>query len=72
VEVDFSGATLEGAAFVDSDLSGARFVRTRLSGADFRSARNYRIDPTANRLAGARFSLPEAISLLGAFDIVLE
>ena len=33
---------------------------------------NYAIDPTKNRLNKAVFSLPEAVSLLSAFDIVLK
>jgi hypothetical protein len=33
--------------------------------------RNYRIDPGQNILKQARFSLPEAMSLLHSMDIVL-
>jgi fluoroquinolone resistance protein len=71
-EVDFTGANLTKASLARTDFLGSRFVDTNLSGADFTHAVNYAIDPTANRLKKAVFSLPEAMSLLSAFDIVLK
>jgi uncharacterized protein YjbI with pentapeptide repeats len=71
-EVDFMGANLTKATFAQTDFLGSRFVNTNLSGANFSRATNYAIDPTANRLKKAIFSLPEAMSLLSAFDIVLK
>jgi uncharacterized protein YjbI with pentapeptide repeats len=71
-EVDFVGANLKNADFSRSDLLGSRFADTNLSGANFSRATNYAIDPTANRLKKAVFTLPEALSLLSAFDIVLK
>jgi hypothetical protein len=47
-------------------------MKTNLSGADFSHATNDAIDPTANRLKKTAFTLPEALSLLEAFDIVLQ
>jgi hypothetical protein len=41
----------------DCDLSGAVFEETDLTGADLRSARNFLIDPTRNRIKGAHFDL---------------
>ncbi len=70
-EVDFSDSNLAKCDFSGTDLSGARFNQTDLSGADLRTARNYTIDPMANTLKGARFSLPEAVSLLTALGVVL-
>jgi hypothetical protein len=37
-----------------------------------RLARNYHINPETNTLSDARFSLPEAMSLLYAMDIRLD
>ena len=71
-EVDFSGANLTKAAFTRADFLDSRFVDTNLSGADFSHASNYAINPTVNRLKKAIFTLPEAMSLLAAFDIVLK
>ena len=70
-DVDFRDADLTKADFGGTDLSGSLFVNTNLSGADLRSATNYRIDPPENVLRGAKFSLPEAISLLDGLDIDL-
>jgi hypothetical protein len=41
-------------------------------GADFREAFNYDIDFKFNKLAKAKFSIPEALSLLNSLDIILE
>jgi fluoroquinolone resistance protein len=70
-EVDFREADLTKADFAGTDLAGCLFDRTNLSEADLSRARNYRIDPGQNVLRGARFSLPEAMSLLYSMDIVL-
>jgi uncharacterized protein YjbI with pentapeptide repeats len=71
-EVDFTGTNLTKANFAGTDFLGSRFMDTNLSGVDFSRAANYAIDPTANRLKKAIFSLPEALSLLSTFDIVLK
>ena len=71
-EVDLSEADLSGADLSDTDFAGAKFLHTKLLKADLRGARRYTIDPTANPLKGARFSLPEAVSLLRAFGIKVE
>jgi len=68
-DVDFREADLSRADFSGSDLTGAQFGGTNLTGANLRSARNYSIDPGRNVLKGARFSLPEAMSLLSGLDI---
>ena len=68
---DFSDADLRGADFSRTDLNASRFMNTNLSGADFSQASNYQIDATQNRLKKAKFSLPEAMSLLYCLDIEL-
>jgi fluoroquinolone resistance protein len=72
LEVDFSEADLTGANCQRSDFAGAKFLHTNLSGANFVGARGYAIDLSANRAKKAKFSYPEAMSLLSAFDVIVE
>ncbi len=71
VDVDFREADLSQADFAGTDLSESLFANTDLSAADLSRARNYLIDPGQNVLTGARFSMPEALSLLYNMDIIL-
>lgn len=68
---DFAEAKLTHVDLRDSDFSGARFHNTDLSHADFSTSRNYHIDARANTLQKAKFSLPEAVSLLEGLGITL-
>ena len=70
-DVDFREADLTGAVFTGTDLSESLFNGTNLTEADLSRSRNYLIDPGQNILKRARFSLPEAMSLLYGLDIVL-
>jgi fluoroquinolone resistance protein len=70
--VDFADAKLAAAKFNGATFSECVFKNTDLSKADFREARGYDIDPTLNKIAKARFDLPEAVSLLSAFNIRLD
>jgi len=71
-EVDFREADLTEADCTGTDFTGSKFHHTNLTKADLRRATGYTIDPTANTIAKARFSLPEAVALLSGFDIVIE
>jgi fluoroquinolone resistance protein len=71
-ETDFTGCNLTEAAFTGTNLSGARFVDCDLSLANFREAKNYSFDVRQNKLKKTLCSLPEAISLLDYFDIILN
>jgi fluoroquinolone resistance protein len=71
VDVDFREANLSQSDFSRTDLSDSLFNHTNLTEADLSQARNYLIDPANNELKGARFSLPEAMSLLYNMDIEL-
>ena len=71
MDVDFREADLSQADFSGTDLSKSIFSNTNLSEADLSRARNYGIDPAQNTLNQAKFSLPEAMSLLYSLDIVL-
>lgn len=70
--VSFREVSLVKAVFCESDLSGAEFVKCDLRGADFRGATGYAIDVRENQVQKARFSLPEAASLLRGLGIVLD
>jgi uncharacterized protein YjbI with pentapeptide repeats len=70
-DVDFREADLSRTDFDGTDLTESLFLNTNLSKADFSGARNYAISPETNTLKGAKFSLPEAMSLLFNLDIVL-
>ena len=71
VDVDFRESDLSQADFAGTDLSESLFSNTNLTEADLSGARNYDIDAGRNVLKQARFSLPEAMSLLYGLDIVL-
>ena len=71
VDVDFREADLSQADFSGTDLSDSLFLATDLRQADLSRARNYRIDPSQNVVRKAKFSLPEAMSLLYGLDVVL-
>lgn len=71
-DVDFSDANMMLADLSDSDFEKSRFINTNLTQADLRGAKNYQISPQLNRLKQARFSLPEAMSLLYSLDILLD
>jgi fluoroquinolone resistance protein len=78
-KVSFKDCSLKDVAFAEADLSGADFSgallaksifhKTNLQGANFTGAKDYHIDLTQNDAAGAKFSLPEAMSLLYALNI---
>jgi fluoroquinolone resistance protein len=70
-DVDFREADLSGANFAGTDLVKSMFGQTNLSKADLSRARNYALDPSKNNLKQAKFSLPEAMALLYALDIIL-
>lgn len=69
--VDFRESDLSKADFTGTDLAGSMFHHTELAGADLSRAKNYQIRPADNNVKGARFSLPEAITLLHHMDIKL-
>ena len=71
-DVDFRESDLTDCDLTGTDFAGALFGGTNLSGADLRGATDYAIEPGANTLKGARFSLPEAMSLLSGLDIEIE
>jgi fluoroquinolone resistance protein len=71
-EVEFIETDMSHGVFCNTDFTKSRFFKTNLSDADFRGAKNYFIDVRNNVIRKARFSLPEAITLLNSLDIILE
>ena len=71
-EADFSEADMGGAYFENCNLERSTFKNTILEKADFRTAYNYSIDPGANRIRGAKFSLAGIEGLLDKYDIEIE
>jgi uncharacterized protein YjbI with pentapeptide repeats len=69
---DFMESDLREAVFDQTSLEGCTFQHCNLEKADFRAAFNYAIDPATNRLAKARFTLPEAQSFLGFLGITIQ
>jgi fluoroquinolone resistance protein len=68
-DCDFHRTDLREADFSDAVLTGSLFEQCNLSKADFGTATGYTINPLNNTLKGARFSLPEAMTLLSALGI---
>lgn len=70
-EVYFWETNLTQTDFSQTDLEKSQFKNCDLTQADFSTALNYAISPTSNILKKAKFSLPDAVSLLYQLDIVL-
>jgi len=71
VDVDFREAVLRDVDFRGTDLRDSLFKHTQLQGADLSRAQNYRIAASDNNILGAKFSMPEAMSLLEHLGIDL-
>jgi uncharacterized protein YjbI with pentapeptide repeats len=71
-EVEFTETDFTGAVFTETNFEKSQFFKTNLSEADFRGARNYDIDIINNTIKKAKFSYPEAVSLLNNLDIIIE
>ena len=70
-DVAFSDADLTEADFRGAVLTKSRFDGANLTRANLEGAKEYTIDLTSAITRQARFSFPEAISLLYSLDIVL-
>ncbi len=68
----FDQTDLTQAKFDSTDLEGTDFHHANLLQADFSRSRNYAINPTSNNIKKAKFSIPEALSLLRGFDIEIQ
>lgn len=70
-ECYFQNTFLMEADFSRSSFRGTLFHACDLQKASFRSASGYCIDPRANNVRKAVFSVPEVLSLLASFEIVI-
>ena len=71
-DVDFREAELTLAIVTGSDFAQRSLAGQHLTGVDFRGACNYQIDPLQNKITSAKFTLPEALSLLYALYIEID
>ena len=69
---DFQNTYLVEAVFDKSSFSETLFHACDLEKASFRGAHGYSIDPRANKIAKATFSVPEVLSLVECFGIRIE
>ena len=68
-DVDFRSADLSNSSLTYCDFQGSHFVNSNLTSADFTGSENYNIDVFENTIKNAKFSLPEALSLLDHLGI---
>lgn len=71
-ETDFTEADLSMAVLDNCDLGLAVFDRSNLEKTDLRTAYNYAIDPSRNRIKKAKFSISGIAGLLHQWDIEIE
>lgn len=71
-EVDFTNSDFTEGVFTDTDFERSIFSKTILTKADFVGSKNYFIDIRNNDIKNARFSLPEALSLIRSLDVIIE
>jgi len=71
-DVDFTETDLHESDLRKTNFENSIFYRTNLSKTDLRGANNYFIDVKNNTISRAKFSLPEALSLLQILNIVIE
>jgi len=68
-EVDFTACNMGSADLSGTDFMGSTFSDCDLRLANFTGAQNYHIDPAGNKIKGATFQLPAAISFLDSLGI---
>jgi len=71
-EVDFTECDLTNAVFNNCDFKKSTFENTILEKADFSTCINYSINPNANKIKKAKFSLPSVVGLLDYLDIKID
>ena len=71
-EVDFINTNLAGTDFSGSGLLMCKFYNANLEKTNFVGAFDYCINPLDNKLKQAKFSYPEVLSLLAAFEIKVD
>ena len=72
MESDFVNTNLSGSNLSESNFSGSLFHNTNLFKVNLIKSINYNINPLKNNIKEADFSLPEAMTLLNAFQITIQ
>jgi fluoroquinolone resistance protein len=72
IEAYFDESNLTNAVLNNCDFNGAIFNRTNFTKADLSNSHNYLIDVINCKISKAKFSLPEAQSLLKSLDIIID
>jgi uncharacterized protein YjbI with pentapeptide repeats len=72
VECYFQNTFLVEADFSESTFSQTLFHNSNLQKASFHNAYGYSLDPRSNNVKKAVFSVPEVLSLLDGFEIVIK
>lgn len=71
-EVDFTETILKSSIFDNCDLKRTIFEKTNLEKSDFRTAINFDLNPSENRLKEARFSRNTIEGLLTVYKIIVD
>jgi fluoroquinolone resistance protein len=71
-DTDLIGCSLKQSSFVNAVFRNVTFHATNLEKADFTGASGYAINPLTNQIKGAKFSLPDAVSLLECMGVKLN
>lgn len=72
MEVEFADSQLVKSVITGCMLRGSSFNKADLSGVDLRGSTEYFIDVRFTNVKKAKFSMPEAMSLLSSLDVVIE
>lgn len=72
IDSDFINIDLTDADFTESSFQGTEFNNANLTRASFIDARGYEINPLSNKIRKARFSMPEAISLVEYLGVIIN
>lgn len=68
-DVYFEHANLQEGDFSGTDFNGAVIANCNLTRSDFSSATNYSINPVYNNVSKARFSFPDAMTLIHSLGV---
>lgn len=71
-ECDFREAYLKNSVLSDSNFEGAMLSGADLTECDLSNSINYFIDPSQTKIKKSKFTMPEALTLLSAFDIEIS
>ena len=71
-EASFSESDLSFATFHQCDLLSTVFERNNLECCDFRTAQNYTLNPSDNKIKKAKFSFPGVLGLLSHLNIEID